>query len=171
MGHDDAQDVPQDYRGRIERWEAEKGAAVEVIFQRVADGETLKGVCKSRRWPYSVVARWVGETPEAAKAYRLALELWADALATETVGIADRTDATEVGLGKLQTDVRLKVASRLHRERYGDRVEINGMVKHQHSLIAILSGMTAHAPEGLIEAAPVEEVTARLVPPAEHEMI
>ena len=163
MGRDDAQDVPQDSRGRIERWEAERAGAVEVIFQRVADGETLKEVCKSRRWPYSVVARWVGETPEAARMYKLALELWADALATETVGIADRTDATEVGLGKLQTDVRLKVASRLHRERYGDRVEINGTVKHQHSLIAILSGMGAAAPERV-----VEEVAPATI---NHEMI
>ncbi len=134
-------DAIVDRRGRIERWEAERGGAAEVIFQRVAEGETLKSVCKSRRWPYSIVARWVGETPDVMKAYEFALRLWADSLATETVGIADGTDATEVGRGKLQTDVRMKLAARLDRARYGEKVEVSGEVRHMHSLIGILSGL------------------------------
>lgn len=133
----------KDRRGRIERWEEERAGAEEVIFQRVAEGETLKQICKSRKWPYSMVARWVGETPEAFKAYEFALRLWADSLAVETVGLADATDATEVGLGKLKTDVRMKLASRLDRARYGEKVEVSGTVNHAHSLIGILAGMGA----------------------------
>lgn len=114
-----------------------------MIFQRVAEGETLKEVCKSRRWPYSVVARWVGETPEAFKGYEFALRLWADSLATETIAVADLTDPTEVGHGKLRVDARMKLASRLDRARYGDKVEVSGSVEHSHSLIGILSGMNA----------------------------
>ena len=150
-----ASDEVRDSRGRIERWEQERVGAEEVIFQRVAEGETLKQICKSRRWPYSVVARWVGETPEVMKAYEFALRLWADSLAVETVDLADGTDPTEVGLGKLKTDVRMKLASRLDRARYGDKVEVSGTVNHAHSLIGILSGMQA-ADTHAIDVTPVE---------------
>lgn len=137
----------KDRRGRIERWEAERSGAEEVIFQRVAEGETLKAICRSRRWPYSIVARWVGETPSVFKAYEFALRLWADSLATETPGIADDADPTEVGHAKLRVDARMKLASRLDRARYGDKVEVSGEVRHTHSLIGILSGLGSPAIE------------------------
>lgn len=135
----------KDRRGRIERWEEEREGAADEIFVRVCDGETLKAVCKSRGWPYSMVAKWVAETPEVFRAYEQALRFHADALAQETTGIADAADPTEVGKAKLQTEVRMKLASRLDRARYGDKVEVSGAVKHTHSLIGILSGMTVDA--------------------------
>ena len=49
----------------------------------------------------------------------MALRLWADSLATESVGIADETDPTEVNHGKLRVDTRLKVAGVLDRKRFG----------------------------------------------------
>ena len=159
-------EVVIDRRGRIERWEEERGGAEEVIFQRVAEGETLKEVCRSRKWPYSLVARWVGETPEVFKAYEMALRLWADSLATESVGIADGTDPTEVNHGKLRVDTRRWMASRLDRQRYGDKVEVSGEVRHSHSLIGILAGMAQHEVPVIEDAV---DVTARLVAPVEHE--
>ena len=113
-----------------------------------------------------MVAKWVAETPEVMRAYEQALRFWADAMATETPGIADGADPTEVGKAKLQTDVRMKLASRLDRARYGEKVEVSGEVKHTHSLIGILSGMRAD----VVDAEPVDEA---LPPPTdkEHDLI
>lgn len=165
----------KDRRGRIERWEADKATAEGEIFQRVAEGETLKQICRLRRWPYSMVAKWVGETPSVFKAYEFALRLWADSLAVETVEIADGTDATEVGLGKLRTDTRIKLASRLDRQRYGDKVEVSGEVRHTHSLIGILQGL-AGGEVVEAEVVGIGAATALPAPPPvsadqEHEFI
>lgn len=93
-------------------------------MQRVAEGETLKEVCRSRGWPYGLVAQWVAETAGLREAYDAASELWVDALAREAVGIADGACAETVSSAKLQVDVRLRLAAKLDRKRYGERTEV-----------------------------------------------
>ena len=131
------------------RWEAalKDPLTKDIIISRVADGETLKGVCKSRQWPYSMVAQWIVENPEIAQAYEGALALWGDALAQETIEIADNADPDMIQHAKLRVDTRTKLASRLNRNRYGEtpQVQINAQ---SGSLIAILSALPPlRAPE------------------------
>ena len=113
--------------GPMQRWERDREdpVTVTVIVQRVAEGERLKQICRSRGWPYALVAQWVSESEEVAKAYEQALRLAADDLAMETVGIADAAQPEDVAVAKHRTDIRLKLASRLHRERYGEQVQHN----------------------------------------------
>lgn len=111
----------------MQRWERDAAdpSTVSVIVQRVADGERLKEICRSRGWPYALVAQWVATQEEVAKAYEQALRLAADDLAQETVGIADGADPETVGVAKLQVDTRLKLSGKLYRERYGEQVQHN----------------------------------------------
>jgi hypothetical protein len=105
------------------RWERDRDDPVtlEVIAQRVADGDTLKEVCRSRGWPKSFVWRWLCENEDRRSAYDDAMKCWADELAQETVEIADNPDPEAVGRDKLRVDTRLKIASKWDRDRYGER--------------------------------------------------
>ena len=123
-----------DGMGPVERWERDSVLAetVDVLVQRVAEGEPLKMICKSRGWPYSVVAKWVATTPDVFRAYEGALRIAADAMAQETVAIADGASNEDVAVAKLQVDTRQKLASKLYRERYGIHSQVT--VTHEAGL-------------------------------------
>jgi hypothetical protein len=111
------------------------------IVHRLADGKTLKRIAKDWGIPYGRLAEWVTEDRERSEQYAMALAIWVDSLAQESVGIADdvEEDRDAVAKAKLQTSVRMGLATRLNRQRYGDAVEhkVSGSV----SLIAVLSGL------------------------------
>jgi len=115
----------------------------EIIWARLAEGEPLKEICKSKQWPYSFVVRWKNETEERRQRYNAALADWGDALAQEAVLISDTTErgvvrktkadgseeVTEedmLGHRKLRIETRFKLAAKLDRERYGDSVALTG---------------------------------------------
>ena len=138
---------------RFEEFRDETGT-VSMLVQRIAGGETLKEVCAAREVPYSLVAKWIAETPELKAQYDAALRIWGDGLAQESVSVADGRDASQplrdvvkeltgveldddalervrlaalpndVQRDKLRIDTRLKLASKWDRERYGEKVEI-----------------------------------------------
>lgn len=109
-----------------------------IIVQRIADGETLRDICASRDVPYSLVAKWIAQTPGLKAQYDVALQLWGDALAQETVAISDKADPENVAGAKLAVDTRMKLASKWDRDRYGEKV------KHEHS------GAVVHIDAGLV---------------------
>ena len=155
--------------GPMARW----GMAVDLpetlteIVQRVAEGERLKTICKSKGWPYSVVAEWVAGNEGATKAYEQALRLAADDLALETVAIADDAGPEEVAKAKHQTDVRLRLAGRLYRERYGEQVQHNVVVDSFGDMLKRVSERKLAA----IKASQQPAITERVINeiPAEPE--
>lgn len=102
-----------------------------MLIQRVACGETLKEVCEGQGLAYSLVAKHIASVPAIKAEYDGALQIWADALAQETVAIADEQSEVEkkdgttydpdVARDKLRVETRLKLAGKLYRERYGER--------------------------------------------------
>lgn len=106
----------EEWRGVPENW--------SMLMQRVAMGETLREVCEGQGIAYSLVAKHIAGTPTLKAEYDAALQIWADALAQETVGIADGATPETVGPAKLQVDTRLKVAGKLYRERYGEQAPV-----------------------------------------------
>jgi hypothetical protein len=119
----------------------EDPTTMSVLVQRVSEGETLKVIAKAWEVPYGRLAEWIIEDTERSAQYNQARQIWSDALATESVAIADDADADQASVqkAKLQIDTRLKLASKLNRATYGDAVE------HKHtgsvSLIAVLSSL------------------------------
>jgi hypothetical protein len=108
----------------FEAWRADAMSASELV-QRVAEGETLKDICTSMGVAYSLVARHVAGTPALNAEYENALAIWADALAQETLAIADgtegATEATVVAAAKLRAETRMRLAGKWDRKRYGER--------------------------------------------------
>ncbi len=139
----------------------------DVILRRVAEGETLKEICRSRGWPYSMVAQWMIETPGMAVQYEQALAFWGDAVAQETLAISDESAGAanpyEVTAAKLRIDTRLKLASRWNRARYGETpaVTVNA---GGGSLVAILAGLPSIGAPESDEREPIDVTPAKPEP-------
>ncbi len=76
----------------------------------------------------NTVYRWRSDYPEFGDAYLLAQEEHVDALVDEAGQIVD----TELNpqLAKVRSDHRRWLASRLCRDKYGDKIELN----HKHTI-------------------------------------
>jgi hypothetical protein len=85
---------------------------MDVICQRVADGDSLTDICKDWNLPRSRVAAWIASGPNRKGAYETALALWADALVAQCVPIADEGCAEDQAHRKLRIDTRFKAAER-----------------------------------------------------------
>lgn len=115
--------------GKVARLEAVKAdpAAPQVIFHRVADGETLKEIAQEWQIPRGAFVLWF--TTKFPELYDAALKARADDLAHEALAIADeqsevvkengQTYDPDVPRDKLRVDTRLKLASQWDRARYG----------------------------------------------------
>jgi hypothetical protein len=112
--------------GPMQRWERDRGEAgtVEVVLQRVADGEALKEICKSRGWPYALVAQWLHGDEKLLARYDAALAIWVDGLAAQTIAIADGAGPDEVAAAALQIKTRQWAAEKLNRARYGQTLKV-----------------------------------------------
>lgn len=127
---------------RLDAVKADAGAP-SVIFQRLAEGESLKEIAKEWRVAKGRFIEWF--TVTHADLYDAALKVRAADLALEALSIADTTQAgvtrktkadgseevTEedmLGHRKLQVETRLKLASKWDRARYGETVRVEKSV-------------------------------------------
>jgi len=118
---------------------------VDLICERIADGESLREICKADDMPArSVVFRWLSIHREFADQYARAREAQADALADEIQDIADdgqndwmirngdddegagwRVNGEHIQRSRLRIDARKWMASKLAPKKYGDRQSVD----------------------------------------------
>ena len=110
----------------MQRWERDREApeTAQVVLQRVAEGEPLKDVCKSRGWPYALVAQWLHGDEELLARYDAALQMWVDGLAMETIPISDNADPAEVAKAAEKVKARQWAAEKLYRAKYGQTLKV-----------------------------------------------
>lgn len=119
------------------------------ICERLADGESLRSICRDENMPRkSAVFRWLKAFPDAADQYTRAREAQADALADEIVDIADNgaADFSEDGAfnseavqrARLRVDARKWVASKLKPKVYGDSMTHKGDAASPVALVTML---------------------------------
>ena len=101
---------------------------LDVVFQRVAAGEGLPGICKAWDVPYGKVLTWLMASADRYGVYQRALEVAAHALVSEAVGIADSADPETVAQARLRVDTRFKVAKFHAKEMYGEKAAESGPV-------------------------------------------
>lgn len=129
--------------------EREKRAPVEYspqlwleICLQLGEGVALKAICRKPGMPhYTTAHRWILTIPEAKEQYDVALKIRGQALADDTLELADtppeystdkrgtrRVDMGWVHWLKNRVDTRKWLASKLYVSVYGDRVtaEISG---------------------------------------------
>jgi hypothetical protein len=101
-------------------------AVADTICERIADGESLRAICKDDTMPStSSVCKWLGQFPEFAEQYARARELQADALFDDCLAIADNKSelaAEKADERRLQIDTRKWMAGKL-KGKYSDKVK------------------------------------------------
>ncbi len=114
------------------------------ICARIAEGESLRTVCKCEEMPAaSTVFRWLGSNETFQEQYAHAREASADAMAEDILDIADdgtndwRTktnddgseyevlDAEHIQRSRLRVDARKWLMSKLQSKKYGDKLQAN----------------------------------------------
>jgi hypothetical protein len=95
------------------------------ICERLAEGESLRAICKSDGMPrMSSVFRWLADEANERfrEQYARAREEQAEALADEIVTIADgETPNADSARDRLRVDARKWVAAKLKPKKYGDK--------------------------------------------------
>lgn len=108
------------------------------ICERIANGETLRAICRSSDMPtYRSVYRWREADAQFSSRLALAREVGADVIADETIEIADETsrDTLETEHGekpnsewiarsKLRVETRLKLLAVWFPRKYGQRIDV-----------------------------------------------
>ena len=98
------------------------------ICSRIANGESLKGICAHDDMPdKATVYRWLAVDKEFCDKYTRARDIQADYYADELISIADDfekgiDDPTAVSRAKLQIETRKWIASKLKPKSYGDKI-------------------------------------------------
>ncbi len=106
-----------------------KQSLIEEILLRYADGESLSKICKDKHMPKrNTIYRWRSDHPEFGDAYLLAQEQHSDALIDEAGEIVDSEPDPQ--RARVRVDYRKWLASRLNRDKYGDKLD----VRHNHVL-------------------------------------
>ena len=115
--------IQADRAARYVAWTADEAGALQEIGVRMADGETLPQVCKTKDLPYGRVLLWLMGSQERFEVYQRALRVAADAEVGETLALAD--GAEDTAKAKLQIDTRFRRAKVYDPERFGERVDVN----------------------------------------------
>jgi hypothetical protein len=100
----------------------------DTICSRMSEGRSLRSVCRDEDMPgLTTVVRWFKEPDKEdfRAQYAIARESLADALAEETLEIAD--DSTgDVNRDRLRVDTRKWFASKVGAKKYGDKLALGG---------------------------------------------
>ena len=114
------------------------------ICARLADGESLRGVCRDDSMPCTAtVFNWLRRYPQFLEQYTRAKEESADALSDEMLEIADnasndwmeqhaeddlgwRANGEHIQRSRLRIETRKWLASKLKPKKYGDKLAVGG---------------------------------------------
>lgn len=106
--------------------EPERTEICDEILRRIAEGESLRAICRDERMPdRQTFARWVLEDAALAAKYAHARELQADEYAERMLTIADEENPEDTNRAKLRVLTLQWVASKLAPKRYGDRTALD----------------------------------------------
>jgi hypothetical protein len=97
----------------------------DMICERLADGESLRKICRDDDMPStSTVCKWLAKNNAFAEQYARARELQADALFDDILDIADNGAKALVGVDerRIQIDARKWMAGKL-KGKYSDKVK------------------------------------------------
>ena len=104
---------------------------MDIVIQRVIDGESLKSIAKSWGLPVTRFIKWISDDEKRLAEYEGALRIRADELVYEAVERAEGVvgpdgELSEVARDKLVIDTNLKVAAFWDKTRYGNEKAVGG---------------------------------------------
>lgn len=147
---------------------------VSLICDRIAQGESLRSICRDPEMPaMSSVFLWLTKYAAFSEQYAHAREAQADTLADELIDICDdatndwmerrnakgeacglQADQEHINRSRLRVETRKWIASKLKPKKYGDRLSVDSTVRH--SADAFTDDQLAHiastGSDGITEA-------------------
>lgn len=110
-------------------WIAVEANLAEVL-DRISGGLTLQKVSSVMKQPYTCLHEYFHSAPERLELYLKARRAWADSKQDESIQIVKDVpaDRDEIAKAKLQVETFHNQAKAYHRERWGDRVQVEKSV-------------------------------------------
>ena len=101
-------------------------AMADLICERLADGQSLRTVCKSDDTPaMSTVFKWLREQESYSEQYTRATAERAEAMVEDMQAISDDKQIDH-NHKRIMVDTRKWIASKLKPKKYGERVSLTG---------------------------------------------
>jgi len=97
---------------------------MEIVIQRVIDGESLKQIATAWKLPATRFVKWISDDDERLAQYEGALRVRADELIHEAMHTAQFGD--DIQRDKLVVETKFRVASMWDRQRYGGEKATGG---------------------------------------------
>ena len=112
---------------------------IDDICNRIAEGKSLRAVCKELGLKESSVRYWLNKSEEAFAQSTRARELGCDALADECLEIADGIETADVK--RVRIDTRIRLIGKWS-QRYSDKLAITKKteVTHRYDLDSLSDG-------------------------------
>ncbi len=135
--------------GRPSKYRHELGIEILRLY---SNGQTLLDICKLPRMPSrNTIYLWRSDFPEFGKAYLVAKESHVDNIVETAFKAVMAASSKEAKLVDVQFRSASWLASRLNRDKYGDKLDV------QHNVILDITGLLAEAQDRMksIEARPV----------------
>ena len=110
---------PKKKQGRPTKFTQE---LADLICERMANGETLRSICRDINLPASTVIEWTMNNKGFSEQYTQARQKQADSYADMILDEAFNSHDAQIG--RLRVDALKWVASKLAPKRYGDKVEV-----------------------------------------------
>lgn len=129
------------------------------LLEWIADGNFLKPWCREPNRPsFKTVYRWKADDPDFSKLFDEARLVGADAIAEEIIEIIDtepQTTTTDRGTScvdsghvawmKNRAWVRQQALAKWFPTKYGDRVQVDGKLTHEHTTMEMLNAARKRA--------------------------
>lgn len=110
---------PKKKQGRPTKFTQE---LADTICERMANGETMRSICREIDIPPSTVIEWTMNNKAFSEQYTQARHKQADSYADMILDEAFNSHDAQIG--RLRVDALKWVASKLAPKRYGDKVEV-----------------------------------------------
>jgi hypothetical protein len=141
---------------------------IEDICNRMAEGKSLRAVCRDLELKESSVRYWLTKSEEAFAHSARARELGCDALADECLEIAD-DDTIKPDEKRIRIDTRIRLIGKWS-QRYSDKLAITNKteVTHRYDLDSLSDGELGELERILANAGPSKGGEGEAVAPRIH---
>ncbi len=131
-------------------------ALIEEIFQRIANGEPLRQICRDEHMPHwNTVYDWLERDKSLSGRFARARERGEEAIAAECLDIADsakndwmeahgqddagyKLNGEHIQRSKLRIETRLKLLAKWNPKKWGEKVDLNHGVQPENPLASML---------------------------------
>lgn len=115
-----------DHLAKIQRLQlvVDDPMTMEVVIQRVIDGESLRQIARAWKLPVTRFVKWISDDEKRLAEYEGALRIRADELVHEALITAETGE--DVARDKLVIDTGLKVAAMWDKQKYGNEKAVGG---------------------------------------------